>query len=217
MDKTAKFWNRIAEYYSKRPVNDEAAYRKKLEKTRSYFRPDMEILEFGCGTGTTAIAHAPYVKHILAIDFSTEMIRICLEKAEVADINNITFQCSSFDDFSAPDASFDVVLGLNTLHLLDNWEEVIRRAHKMLKPGGVFISSTPCIGDTIFRFFKPVAFIGHFFGLLPMLRIFTAKHLEKCLTDTGFFIDYQWLPKKNSAVFMVAKRSFEKQKGVGDN
>ena len=206
MDKTAKFWNRIAEYYSQRPVANEATYLKKLEKTRSYFRPDMEILEFGCGTGSTAISHAPYVKHILAIDFSTEMIRICLEKAEAADINNITFQCSSFDDFSAPDTSFDAVLGLNTLHLLDDWEEVIRRVHKMLKPGGIFVTSTPCIGDSIFRFFKPVATIGHFFGLLPLLRVFTAKQLEKCITDTGFVIDYQWLPKKNAAVFMVAKK-----------
>jgi len=206
MDKSAKFWNKLAERYAKHPVGDEAAYQKKLEKTRSYLRPDMEILEFGCGTGTTAISHSPCVKHIQAIDFSTEMIRICLEKAETADINNITFQCSSFDDFSAPEASFDAVLGLNTLHLLDNWEEVIKRVHKMLKPGGVFVTSTPCIGDSIFRFFKPVAIIGHFFGMLPILRVFTAIQLEKCLTDTGFVIDYRWLPKKNAAVFIVAKK-----------
>ncbi len=64
MDQSARFWDKIAERYSKRPIVDEAAYQKKLQVTREYFRPDMEVLEFGCGTGSTAITHAPYVKHI---------------------------------------------------------------------------------------------------------------------------------------------------------
>ena len=67
------FWNKRADKYSKQPVPDEDAYRKKLEKTREYFRPDMDVLEIGCGTGSTAIAHAPYVRHILATDFSSRM------------------------------------------------------------------------------------------------------------------------------------------------
>jgi cyclopropane fatty-acyl-phospholipid synthase-like methyltransferase len=62
MVQSTKFWDRIAERYSKQPVADEAAYQKKLQVTREYFRPDMEVLEFGCGTGSTAIAHAPYVE-----------------------------------------------------------------------------------------------------------------------------------------------------------
>jgi len=73
MDQSAKFWYKIAERYSKQPIADEAAYQKKLQVTREYFRPDMEVLEFGCGTGSTAIFHAPYVKHIQAIDILSKM------------------------------------------------------------------------------------------------------------------------------------------------
>ena len=51
MDKSARFWDRIAERYSKRPISDEAAYQKKLQVTREYLRPDMELLEIGCGKG----------------------------------------------------------------------------------------------------------------------------------------------------------------------
>ena len=53
------FWNRIANRYSKQPVGDETAYQKKLQITRDYLEPHMEVLELGCGTGSTAIAHAP--------------------------------------------------------------------------------------------------------------------------------------------------------------
>ncbi len=50
MDRSTKFWDKIAESYSKQPIADEAAYEKKLQVTREYFHPDMEVLEIGCGT-----------------------------------------------------------------------------------------------------------------------------------------------------------------------
>ena len=68
MAQATQFWDKIAEKYSQQPIADEAAYQKKLAVTRDYFRPDMEVLEIGCGTGSTAILHAPYVKHIIKID-----------------------------------------------------------------------------------------------------------------------------------------------------
>jgi len=79
---SAKFWDRIADRYSRKPVADEAAYQKKLQVTREYLRPDMEVLEFGCGTGSTAIVHAPCVKQIRAIDVSAKMIEIARHKAD---------------------------------------------------------------------------------------------------------------------------------------
>ncbi len=205
MDQSAKFWDKIAERYSKRPVADEAAYQKKLQVTREYFQPDMEVLEFGCGTGSTAITHAPYVKHILAIDISSKMIEIAQGKADAKDIENVTFKRSTIDEFSESDQGFDAVLGLSILHLLDNKEEVIAKVYKMLKPGGIFVTSTACIGDTM-KFFKVIAPIGKFFGLMPVVKVFTTKELEDSLTDAGFEIDYQWQLGKGKAVFIVAKK-----------
>jgi ubiquinone/menaquinone biosynthesis C-methylase UbiE len=205
MNQSAKFWDKIAERYSKRPVADEAAYQKKLQVTRKYFQPDMEVLEIGCGTGSTAIAHAPYVKHILAIDLSSKMIEIAQGKADAINVENVTFKRSSIDEFSGSDQSFDAVLGLSILHLLDNKDEVIAKVHKMLKPGGIFVTSTACIGDTM-RFFKVIAPIGKFLGLMPVVKVFTTKELEDSLTDAGFEIDYRWQPGKGKAVFIVAKK-----------
>lgn len=47
MDQSVKFWDKIAERYSKQPITDEAAYQKKLQVTREYFQPNMEVLELG--------------------------------------------------------------------------------------------------------------------------------------------------------------------------
>ena len=206
MDQSAKFWDKIAERYSKQPIADEAAYQKKLQVTREYFRPDMEVLEFGCGTGSTAINQAPYVKHIQAIDISSKMIEFAQGKADANNIENVTFKCSTIDEFSVPDQTLDAVLGLSILHLMENKDEVIARVHKMLKPGGIFVTSTACIGDMM-KFFKIVAPIGKFMGLMPLVKVFTTRELEDSLTNVGFEIDYQWQPGKNKAVFIVAKKA----------
>ena len=63
---------------------DQAAYERKLAITRECLNPDAQVLELGCGTGSTAIAHAPYVRHIRATDVSSRMIEIARSKAEVA-------------------------------------------------------------------------------------------------------------------------------------
>ncbi len=206
MDPSVRFWDRIAERYSKRPIADEAAYQKKLQVTREYFRPDMDVLEFGCGTGSTAIAHAPYVKHIQAIDISSKMIEIAQGKAEAGAAENVTFEQSTIDELSVSDQTLDAVLGLSILHLLDNKEEVIAKVHKMLKLGGIFVTSTACIGDTMMKFLKFIVPIGEFFGLMPQVMVFTMKELEYSFTDAGFEIDYQWQPGKGKAVFIVAKK-----------
>ncbi len=202
----AKFWDRLAERYSRQPIADEAAYRKKLEVTRSYFRPEMEVLEFGCGTGSTAITHAPHVKRIEAIDVSSKMIEIAQGRASAANVGNVTFRRSSIDELSVPGQTYDAVLGLSILHLLDNKEEVIGKVHEMLKPGGIFVTSTVCLGDSIMRYLEFLVPMGRFFGLLPLVRAITAEELEASLTDAGFEIDYQWRPSKGKTVFIVAEK-----------
>lgn len=205
MAQQSRFWNRHAKGYAKRPVADEASYQKKLAVTRGYLNPDMEVLEFGCGTGTTALTLAPLVRHIQAIDISAKMLQIARAKAESAGIENVTFEQSGIDDLSAPDAAYDAIMGYSILHLLDDKEAVIAKVYRMLKPGGVFVSSTACLGGTmpVLRVILP---IGRFFGLLPLVKFFTAEELERTLTDAGFQIDHRWQPGKNKAVFIVAKK-----------
>ncbi len=210
MHPSAKFWDRLAERYAKQPVADEAAYQTKLQVTRQYFRPDMEVLEFGCGTGSTAIAHAPFVRHILAIDISSKMIDIARAKATAENVQNVTFECSTMETLNAPDPKFDAVLALNILHLVDSMEMVVRRVHGMLRPGGIFVTSTPCLGDSLgfFRFVAPIGlFLGQSLGLMPLVKVFTNGELVASLAAAGFEIDYQWQPGPNKSVFIVAKKS----------
>lgn len=71
MKSAQTFWDKAASGYAKSAIKDEKSYHKKLAVTQAYLRPDWSVFEFGCGTGTTAILHAPHVRHILATDISS--------------------------------------------------------------------------------------------------------------------------------------------------
>lgn len=205
MTQASKLWDNWADGYAKRPVSDEETYQKKLKITQGYFTPDSEVFEFGCGTGSTALIHAPYVKHIRATDLSPRMIEICKEKQEASDIDNVTFECLSMDEVEVSEQSVDVVLAMSILHLLDDRDEVIAKVKKMLKPGGVFVSSTACLGDNM-GIFKIIAPIGKVLGVLPLLRVFKVRDLENSLLSAGFEIEQSWQPGKNKGRFIVAKK-----------
>jgi len=179
-------------------------YQKKLEITQRYFRPDWSVLEFGCGTGTTAIIHAPHVKQILATDISGRMLDIARGKAQEAGVDNVCFQQGTLDSLELEPGSFDAVLGLNILHLLENVEATIARVYEVLKPGGVFISSTALIADIalVWRWLIPVM---QRVGLAPYVNRFDKRALVSMLITAGFDIEHEWQPVRGS-VFIVAQK-----------
>ncbi len=205
-DKSAKFWNKLADKYSKQPVKDETAYQHKLDKTQEYLNSNMKVLEFACGTGSTAIIHAPKVEHILAIDFSDQMIAIAKNKAAEKNITNITFDATSIEALEAPKGSFDVIMGHNILHLVSDKDAVIQKVMELLKPGGVFISGTVCFGNG-FSKYKVLLAVMSLLGKAPTVSFFSKDDLLNSLSNVGFIIDYQWQQKAPLAVpFIIAKK-----------
>lgn len=201
----AGFWDRNAEKYFASPISDEDVYEEKLRRTRSYFTPDSEVLEIGCGTGGTAISHAPFVKHVRAVDISENMLDIGRRQAAEAGVSNVTFEQGDFDAPESGDGPYDVVLALSILHLLRDRRIAMSKIRERLKPGGVFISSTACLGDRMW-FMAPVLWLGRLFGRIPFVRIFTVRQMVKSVEESGFVIEDEWLPEKAMAVFIVARK-----------
>ena len=205
MPDSAKFWNRMADGYAKRPVVNEADYQQKLTKTREYFSPDAEVLEIACGTGSTAIAHAPFVGHLRAVDISERMIEIARDKARDADVQNVSFEVGDVSALRLADDSFDAVLAMSILHLAADAEALLADVNRWVKPGGVFVSSTMCLAEGFgpLRFVLPLA---RLFGLVPDVRFFKRVELLDTIAAAGFEVEHQWQPTRKSAVFVVARK-----------
>lgn len=205
MKDSKTFWDKTAPRYAKSPVRDEQTYRKKLALTQAYFEPDWSVLEFGCGTGSTAIVHAPLVRQFVATDISDRMLEIARRKAQQAGMDNIVFQQGTLASLPLESGAFDAVLGLNILHLLDDLDAAITRVHDLLKPGGIFVSSTALVAD-INPFWRLVIPVMQAVGLAPYVNRFDKPVLTAALSHAGFDIEQQWQPSKES-VFIVARKS----------
>ncbi|MDH3620104.1 MAG: class I SAM-dependent methyltransferase [Gammaproteobacteria bacterium] len=200
----------MAETYAKSPVADGATYQRKLTETQSLLRPSMHVLEFGCGTGTTAIHHAPHVRQIHAIDISEKMLDIARRRSRDAGVDNIHFAHGTLPNPDVGSESFDAVLGLNVIHLMPNWRDVLTDVERILKPGGVFVSSTECLGHSFRRFAKLVTPLGSRLGVMPDIAVMTEAELGSAISSAGLEIERQWRHARHgTTVFTIATKSSE--------
>ena len=145
------------------------------------------------------------VKEIRAVDISSKMIEIAKLKAEKRNIENIEYAQTSLFDEGYPPGSFDVILAFYILHLVDDAPEVMQRIHALLKPGGLMISATPCMGEMSFQRFL-LALLSKF-GLVPKIRPFKSDDLEGLITTGNLeIIDKECLQKSTAQYFFVAKK-----------
>ncbi|WP_096087680.1 class I SAM-dependent methyltransferase [Agaribacterium haliotis] len=210
-DKT-RFWNKIADNYAAKPVANEAVYEKKLALSQARMRSDMDLLEIGCGTGTTALRHASFVNKVFAVDFSSRMIEIAKEKAAKQNIENVEFICADISSDNKKHEiqakEFDMVMAHSLLHLVPDRQAVLRQLYQQLKPGGIFISSTVCLSGA-WSLLKPIWPICSALGIFPDVKFFKAARLVQDIQQAGFEIDYQW--QNGPSLFVIALKAPQPQ------
>ena len=192
MQRSAKFWDRAAAKYARSPIRDMEAYTYTLERTRSYLGSGDSVLEMGCGTGSTALELAASVGHITGSDVSPAMLEIAREKAQAQGVQNIRFTTADAHGPLPDEGPFDMVLAHNLWHLVPETEAAIARVFDLVRPGGYFISKTPCLGQpgmgwkiTLMLCAIPVM---QALGRAPFVRKLTIAELERMITQAGFEI-----------------------------
>lgn len=200
---TAKhFWNWTAERYSRQAIADEESYKKKLATTQSYLTPEMRVVEFGCGTGSTAILHAPAVKTYHAIDVSDKMIEIARGKTTEAGLSNLKFTVGTLEEANVPDADCEAILGLNILHLVPDLDGTLATVARMLAPGGYFFSSTICLKN-LQGSLRRLALATRLIPFFPTVSSFSVDDLKKRIERSGFAIEESF-EQNPGVIFLVA-------------
>ena len=143
---SARFWDRIARKYARDPIADQAGYERSVQRVIGLLSPTHTVLEIGCGTGTTALRLAPHAASLLATDVSPEMIAIAHERLHAQPTPGLRFAVADAD-LALDTARYDRVLAFNLLHLLGELDRALAAVAKALRPGGLFISKTPCIAE----------------------------------------------------------------------
>ncbi|MGI9391799.1 MAG: class I SAM-dependent methyltransferase [Boseongicola sp.] len=201
----AHFWDKIARKYSRRPISNISAYEKTLERVRSHLGANDKVVELGCGTGSTGLLLANCVSSYLGTDVSPEMIEIANEKLAETPIDRLNFAVTDAHALDLDDESFDAVLGFNLYHLVPDLDGALKRARDLLKPGGLFITKTPCIGGK--WYFRPVIGVMQLIGKAPYLRYLKVDEYDALIRATGFeIIETGLYPPSAPSRFVVARK-----------
>ena len=136
---------------------------------------NFSALEFGAGTGILSFILEDYLKEILLIDNSAEMIRQAEEKIKYSGTNKLKTKFFDLEHKDLEGEKFDLIFTQMVLHHVTDVELIFNRFSKILKPGGYLAVADLYEEDGSFH---GDGFNGH--------NGFNTKDLSKSLSAKGF-------------------------------
>lgn len=104
--------------------------------------PDMDVLDFGCGTGLLTFALQPFVRSITGVDSSQGMLDVFKTKIKEQNLSNVKANYLDLDKGDALDGSYHLIVSSMTLHHIKETGTLLKLFHQVLRPSG-----TLCIAD----------------------------------------------------------------------
>jgi ubiquinone/menaquinone biosynthesis C-methylase UbiE/DNA-binding MarR family transcriptional regulator len=90
--------------------------------------------DLGCGTGALAALLAPFVRRVIGVDRSDAMLAAARRRLE--SIDNVELRAGDLEDLPIADGDLDLAVLSLVLHYVVDPRDVLREAHRTLRPGG---------------------------------------------------------------------------------
>ena len=148
------------------------------EATIANFVPSTGLVaDLGCGTARALIPLVRRGNRGLAVDLSSEMLRIVAEKARDEKLDIECIQANLVELDAIQDASVDhAICMFSTLGMIkgaENRKKFLDHVHRMLKPGGKFVVH---VHNFWFNFFEPS---GAYWLASHMIKAKLTKGMER--------------------------------------
>ena len=111
-------------------------------------QPGMQVLDLGCGDGTTALPIARLGADVLGVDIASNLVAAGNARAAQAGLFNLRFaegDASNLDGI--PDASFDLVVSIFGAMFAPRPFDVAREMVRVTRPGGRIVMGNWIPGD----------------------------------------------------------------------
>jgi len=99
------------------------------------------LADLGCGGGHAAIELSRMGAHVTGIDRSSEGVKVASERAREESLST-EFRCADLRDSGLPSEKFDFVIMTDVLEHIEQPEQGIQEAARLLRPGGALFVNT---------------------------------------------------------------------------
>lgn len=108
----------------------------------------LDVLDLGCGDGTTAIPEAQLGANVLGVDIASNLVEAGNARARSLGLTNIRFQEGDASDLSGlDDDSFDLVVSIFGAMFAPKPFDVAKEAVRVTRPGGRIVMGNWIPGD----------------------------------------------------------------------
>lgn len=156
-------------------------------------RPEMHVLELGCGTGYFTKELVKTGGKITAIDISPELVDIATQSVYGP---GVEFKLENAYEMGFPSLSFDIVLGSSVLHHLEI-DNALAECYRVLKPGGAMFFTEPNMLNPQIALQKNFSWLKKKLGDSPDETAFFRWKIEKILRQHRFIdvnvTPFDWL------------------------
>jgi len=113
-----------------------------VNQIRDHTRPGARLFSPGCGRGDKEriLAAAFPDRAIVGLDLTPEILELARADAARAGLENLTFEQGDFNRLELEPRSFDVVLGLGSIHHVEALEAFWAAVRRALRPGGIVLA-----------------------------------------------------------------------------
>ena len=146
---------------------------------------DLNILEFGCGTGALSkliLEHIPQCR-LTCCDISTKSIN--LAKIHCAPYKNVSFEVEDVLNLPYASEKFDAIVGNAILHHVD-LDAALKECYRLLQPRGFILFFEPNMINPQIAIERNIKFIGRMLQNSPDETAFIRGKMIKPLRESGF-------------------------------
>ncbi len=110
--------------------------------------PGMQVLDLGCGDGTTAIPEARLGAEVLGVDIAANLVAAGNERARQLGLSNLKFEEGDASDLSGlKNAGFDLVVSIFGAMFAPRPMDVAKEMVRVTRPGGRIVMGNWIPGD----------------------------------------------------------------------